>query len=286
MKALSFCPRRHNLRRAAVLLALSAGCTAGFAQDGGGRLNQRFWIQLGAFDPRIDSIVQANDAAAGLTGSRIDGESDLGLSSRKTVGLLQLGARLDDRWRLEFEYFALKRSANQTLLNGNLVFDNATYPVAATLASQFDSSVYRLSGGYSFFRNPQAELGVAVGLHVTDFKVMLDGAATVNGLQVASARKEKSKALPLPTVGLYCTYAFAPNWLGAVRADYFSLRHSGYKGTLTNLQADLLYRFTPNFSVGLGYRLDDYRLNANSAAWNGSVQYKFRGPQVVFDLGF
>jgi hypothetical protein len=252
----------------------------------GGQLDERAWIDIGAFDPTISSTVQINNASNGLAGTRIAGEDDLGLAKRKTVPSLLIGARIDERWRFEFGYFALKRSANQTVLSGNLNFDNLTFPVAASVASTFESTIYRASAGYSLLRTPDAEAGLVLGVHVTDFKVALAGVASVDGAPLAQASREKSKTLPLLTAGLYGTVALTPGWVAGGRIDYFQLNHGGYADSFTNAQLNLLYRFTPNFAAGIGYRYDDYRLKASSSTLDGTVEYQFRGPQLMLRAAF
>ncbi|MGA0572852.1 hypothetical protein ACO2Q9_19220 [Variovorax sp. VNK109] len=270
--------------RAAFSLTLAASGAAAMAQVPEGNLDQNLWLELGVFRPKIDSTIRAN-SPSGAFGTTIDGENDLGLKDNSTVGSLLLGARLGDRWRLEFEYFKLNRRTTRSLTD-TIDFGDASYPVSASLASEFNSTVYRLSGGYSLFRTPDSELGVVAGIHYTDFNFILEGAGTIGGVGTASAREERTENVALPTLGLYSTYAFAPNWMLAGRVDVFSLNHDDKKGTLVNAQLNLLYRITRNMALGVGYRLNDYRLSTTQPDWEGEVKYKFRGPQMLLNVGF
>jgi hypothetical protein len=123
-------------------------------------------------------------------------------------------------------------------------------------------------------------------VHVTDFLIALEGSGSVNGGPVSTRRERQDKTVPLPTLGLYGAYAFAPSWEATGRLDLLSLKVRDYKGRLLNIQANLFYRFTPNVALGVGYRYDDYRLRANRDDWTGKVDYRFKGPQVVLDAGF
>ena len=76
--------------------------------------------------------------------------------------------RLGQRWRIEGEYFALNRSGTR-VINKTINWGGNTYPIGITVNSEFDSDIYRLSAGYSFIKSTRSELGVALGLHVTDF---------------------------------------------------------------------------------------------------------------------
>lgn len=276
--------KRPTLRFA--LLPAFALCAAPtWAADASEHLNQSFWFQISGYRPSIDSNLQYSPKT-GAAGTEVSFERDLGLADRKTLPALLLGARFGDGWRGEFEYFKLSRSARTNLINGSITVDDTVYPVSASVASQFDSQVYRVGLGYSFLKTPDAELGAVVGLHITGFKVALEGDGLVNGQPVASKRVTQDKTVPLPTLGVYGTYAFAPHWAASGRVDVLSLKVGEYRGKLLNMQANLLYRFTPNVGLGVGYRYDDYKLKADRTDWRGKLEYQFKGPQVLMDVGF
>jgi hypothetical protein len=248
-------------------------------------LNQKFWVQLGAFRPSIDSTMQLTSSGTGLAGTTLSLEDDLGLPQRKSLGSLLLGARLADRWRLEFEHFSLKRTASAFPLETTVIVDDTTYPVSTQIDTEFDSRVYRLAVGYSFHKAPASEAGVTFGLHTTKFDASVSGVISLGGGAVVQ-REGDDATVPLPTIGLYGTYAFAPNWMVAGRVDYFSLKRGVYDGRLANLQANLIYRFTPQVGLGVGYRMDDYRLKETRDGAVTSIDYRFRGPQVFIEAGF
>ncbi len=278
-----------SLRCAARLLAMvvaAGGCGAAAAQAAGPELNQKVWLHLGAFRPHIDSQFHFDSNRTALPGTRINGEADLGWADNKTVGSLLLGVRLGGRWRIEFEYFELDRAADAPIGQRNLTVGDSTFELSARVASEFTSSVYRFTAGYSLIRLPNAEAGVALGVHATDFSIAVEGTATVNEVTVARRREHVQELLPLPTAGLYGTWAFAGSWVAQGRVDWFSLSYDGYEGTLWNVQANLLYRLTPNVALGIGYRLNDYAIKADRPSWRGEVDYRFRGPQILVEAGF
>ena len=194
-----------------------------------------------------------------------------------TLGSFFAGARLGERWKIEAEYFQLNRS-NSRAINRTIVWGNNTYPINTVVDGKFESTVYRLSGGYSFVKNEQAEVGAALGLFVTDFTASLT-ASTVGG-------KKGDTLAPLPTIGLYGAYAFSPRWLLSGRVDYFSLNYGDYDGSLKNFTAAIDYRLTRNFGVGAGYRYVDYDLSVTKSSFNGDIRYKFNGPTVYSVVSF
>jgi hypothetical protein len=262
------------------LLALPAAAQMITTSD-----EQRYWIELGAFAPDVNSTVRIDSKLTGRSGTLIDFEDDLDLSDRKTLPTLLLGMRLGENWRVEFEYFELKRSGSKSI-SRDLSFGDSDFNVGATLDSEFGSTVYRLSGGYSFLKTPEAEIGGVLGLHVTDFTVALSGQASVNGSAIALRSERKEQLAPLPTLGLYGSYAFSPSWAIGARADFFSVKVDEYRGRLLNLQANVRYNFNKNWALSLGYRSDDYRLEVDGTDWAGEVDYRFSGPQLTLHAGF
>lgn len=279
---------RETKRASAFLLALPIaacfGASSAMAAEPVNSLNQNVWLRLGAFHPDIESSARVDHPVTGAAGTEVDFE-DLGLAKKKTLPTLLLGARFGDGWRAEFEYFQLKRNGVTTL--GQLLnFDDTTFPVQASLETNFRSDVYRASIGYSFVHTPQAEVGAVFGLHVTKFDISLLGNIAIQGQPASTQSEQKKQTVPLPTLGLYGAFVLAPNWEATGRIDLFSLKHNQYDGRLINAQANLIYRFSSNVGFGLGYRYDDYRLNANKDDFRGRVDYKFRGPQAFLEVGF
>jgi len=267
-----------NVRKGAgvaLLLSLAAAVPGlAAAQDASWNVNpglQDTWtFQLGAYIPSVDTTASLN-SSSGAIGTSVSLEDDLGFSDRKTLGSFFAGARLGQRWKIEFEYFELNRSHSKAI-NRTINWGDQTYTLNTVVDGEFNSSVYRLSGGYSFVKNDQAEVGAALGLFVTDFKVSLF-AAGVGG-------EAKDALAPLPTIGLYGAYAFSPRWLLSGRVDYFSLNYGDYDGSLTNFTVGVDYRIARNFGIGAGYRYVDYDVDVTKSNYNGSIRYKFNGPTI------
>jgi hypothetical protein len=266
---------------AALLLGLAG---AARAQDAPG-LEQRGWLQLGALDTRFKSEVRIDSTNGSAIGSDVRLEADLGLPEHKTVARVLAGLRLGQAWRVEGEVLTLRRQG-RAQLTADIVVEDTTYAAAGQVDSRFDSSIARLALGWSFHRSDTSELGLALGLHITDFRLKLAGVASVNGTQVGQRSVEKSQAVPLPALGAFGALALAPGWRVAGRIDALSLNSRGYKGQLTNAEVQVLYHPTALFGLGLGYRLVDYRVDADTKQFSGRVDYKFSGPQATLDLQF
>ena len=236
-------------------------------------LTDGFTLEIGAYAPKVRTDAHF-DSTLG-PGTSVSFEDDLGLDDRKTQVAVLGKLRLGQRWRIEGEYFALNRSGTR-VISKTINWGGNTYPIGIVVDSEFDSDIYRLSAGYSFIKDTQAEFGVALGLHVTDFTASIAGANV--------ARRTGDALAPLPTIGLYGSYALTPRWLLSGRVDFFSFSYNDYDGSLVNAVAAVDYRFTRNFGIGLGYRYVDYDLDVTKSSFSGGVKYQFSGP-VLYLVG-
>ncbi|HEX6018609.1 MAG TPA: outer membrane beta-barrel protein [Burkholderiaceae bacterium] len=263
---------------AAALLGLSAAAFAETPQD-------RFWAGLEYFYPTISSTAHIDATATARPGTSISLEDELDLSDRKGTPYVNLGMRLGENWRLEFEYYSLKRTAAKTL-GRQIEWGDTTFPVGANLESKFDSTIYRITGGWSWLKTQQAEAGIGFGLHITDFKTQLSGQGTGILTGTGFQREAHDALVPLPTVGLYGSYAVAPQVTLRGRVDFLSLKYQDYDGRLMNWMAAVDWRFAKNVGIGAGYRYVDYKLEATKSDFTGEVRYKFKGPTIFVNAGF
>lgn len=277
-RALRGTPATHQAVAAALVL-----CAGGAWAQGLVLPEQRVWLQISAYRPHVDSGLRLDDTDSVLRGTPLDGENDFGLADSKTVPALLLGGRLSDRWRAEFEYFALNRSARAT--TDGLRFGEGQF--VADIDTRMRTRTYRLSAGYSFLRQPDREAGVLVGAHVTDALLSVRGAAVVDGQPVGAFTERRSETVPAPTVGLYGSYRpGAGRWELNGRIDLFKLNIGDYDGRLVNVQANAMYRVTPNVGLGVGWRYHDLRVDADARNFSGEIDYRMSGPQVFLQAGF
>jgi hypothetical protein len=244
-----------------------------------------FWGELSWFLPEISSTARLDLTATSRPGTEIKLEDDLDLDDRKSAPYLTLGMRLGERWRLAFEYYELNRSASKATTR-QIEWGDTTFPVGAQLETTFDTTIYRFSGGYSFYKEPMAEAGVSFGLHITDFTTALSGIGNgPNG--TASFQNEKRDVLvPLPTGGLYGTYRFSDQLALRGSVDLLSFKYDEYDGRLINWMAAIDWRIAKNWGAGIGYRYVDYQLDAESSDFRGEINYKFRGPTLFLNAAF
>jgi hypothetical protein len=247
-------------------------------------MQARYWFEAQAYWPDVDTTVSIA-GPNGRIGTKIDLESDLDLSDRKTLPAFQAGARLGERWSLVGEYYGLDRNGSSQAAR-DITFDDVTYSAGAALSSGFDTKIYRAAVGYAFIQGDRGELGASVGLHLTQFKISIAGEGHVGNAAVQSELRKRDALAPLPTLGLYSGYTLTSRLTASARVDYLSLKVGDYDGRLVNTEARLGYRLLDHVELGAAYRYVDYDLNIDKARWQGELAYKFKGPAVFLRAVF
>lgn len=251
----------------------------------GQALQDKFWIQVSGYYPKIDTDITLSSTSVPTVGTTIDLEDDLGLDDRQLLPAVFGGVRIGGNFSIGAEYYALNRDTTHTIAR-DIVIEDVTYPANASVTSGFDTDVYRLTLGYAFVRRPNFEIGGAIGLHATNFAVEFSGQGTV-GNQAASFQSRRHEFLaPLPTVGLFGTVQVARGLTLGARIDYLSLSMGDYDGRLINTQATLAYRIFRNVGIGVMYRYVDYRVDVEKERFTGRLAYSFSGPAFFIEAGF
>jgi hypothetical protein len=266
-----------SLVTAAVLVALSGPAAAQ-------SLEKTWLLQVSAYFPGVDSSVRA-DASDGSIGTVVDFEQDLGFDRNSTLPAFMLEWRPGDDWVLNAEYYSVGRTSTKRL-DREITLGDTVFPVSGEVSAGFDSDIVRFTIGNRLFQRPNLEIGVAAGLHGTDFQVFVAGQGTVAGNPGQFRNEARSVFAPLPTIGAFLNARPAKKLQVNARFDWLSLTIDNYTGRLINTEVSTAYSIHKNFDVGVMYRLVDYGLKVKQDSWKGRVDYKFSGPAIFIQAGF
>lgn len=243
-------------------------------------VGDKAWIEGSWFLPKVSSEIQVSRTGSTTPGTEIDLESDLGLDDREGLPAISAGGRITRNIVVVADYYAIGRDATKTL-DRTIVVEDVTYPVNASVTTGFDSDIYRLTVGYSFYHKDNVEIGGAIGLHATDFAVSISGTGSVGGgAPVGGTVRRQEFLAPLPTLGLYGSVEITEGLTLSGRIDYMSLKVGDFDGSLTNTQAALAYQLMDNVAIGAMYRLVDYRVDVEKPRFTGRFEYEFKGPAI------
>jgi hypothetical protein len=239
-------------------------------------LTDRFAFEFGGYYSRSNTQASLGPSSGG-TGVVVDFEDTLGLEKRSLTGIAGFLWRISERWRLEAEYFRLNRDASRTLAS-NVTWGDQTFNAGTTVNSRYDFYDIRISGGYSFFKRRDKELGVGLGLHMAGIKT---------SLSAAGVGAESTDVLaPLPVLNLFGAFALTNEWALRVRMDWLSLNYDIYHGDLRSTAVDVLYQPFRNVGFGLGVRSFALDVEIDDPKWHGKAQTSFNGPTLFMTVSF
>ena len=287
----------NGLRRGgvAIILALAAGAPSqhAVAADEGDSpppalMDREFLVAFGGFFPRIQSTVTLTSPRG--NGREFSGEN-VGLDKSMSSAWIHFNWRFKPRHQFQAEWFLLDRDGARTA-DRALEIGDTVIGVGASLESEFDLNVGRLTYGYSVVRNEKLDIAFLVGAHIATAKVSVSAAGnvSVNGTPVVGGSTTESsgtKTFPLPHIGGSATYAFTPRFTGELAALVFALDLGDYSGSLFEVDAFLAYQLTKHFGIGGGLKYFNLDLEADSSR-GGSVAYKYEffGPAVFGYVSF
>ena len=239
-------------------------------------LTDRFNFEAGAFYSRSSTSASLGPSSGG-TGVVVDFEDTLGLDERNLTGIAGFRWRVSERWRVEVEYFKLNRSATRTL-ETQVNWGDQVFPVGSTVSTSYDIYDVRVSGGYSFFKRKDKELGIGAGLHVMGIRASLQGA----GIGADSS----DVLAPLPVLNLYGAFAMTKEWAVRMRMDWLSLSYGDYSGDIRSTAIDVLYQPFRNVGFGVGMRSLIVDVEIDSSDWRGKARTSFSGPTAFMSVSF
>ena len=239
-------------------------------------LQDRWTFGAGVFFPSTTTQASLTSNRTGL-GTTIDFEDGLDIERSKTVPALYGRWRINQRWRIDAEYFRLNRSSERAI-DRDIQWGDQTFSANTTVSAKFNFSDLRVSAGYSFFRTPDKELGAGLGVHMAWYDVSLNSSTSGNEGQDVLA--------PLPVLSLYGNFALTDRWAVGTRLDRFSLEYDKFDGGLTSLALDLQYQPFKHVGFALGYRALAIKAEVEGDRVTGKFRQNLQGPMVSMNVSW
>ena len=253
-------------------------------------LDDKYFLILGGFFPRIDSNVRVN-SNSGINGSGLDVEDDLGLDDSVASPYLYFRWRFHPVHRVELEYYELLRDG-VSIMQRDFSFGNISGGAGVGVRTSFDVRIARITYGYDIFKDKKKEFGILAGMHVTSGKIQaqFSGNLSIEGFGSVSgsvATEEAGITFPLPHIGGFFAYSFTPKFSTQLDLMLFRIEVAGIKGSLTEANATLHYQFVKNFGIGTGLKFYRFRLEDTGFSDRDSqFNYDFFGPVLYGSASF
>lgn len=260
-------------------LPLSANAADAFSNSS---LTKTWVFDAGAVFQHLDGGATA-DLRGGRGGSI--GFSQIGLDDHSTSPFFAARWRFADRWRFDFTFELVDIDGTRTV-SRDIEFGRITILAGATAASSIDVRSYSGFIGYSFAKGEKSELGARFGLTIVDAEFDLKGTVRLENRTTSTATQEASVLGPLPTLGIYGTYALSDRWTVEGSVDGLAGSLGSYSGHYLAATANLTYWITDMFALGFGYRYVDGKLEHEGDAMTTAVEFRYSGPVVKASVGF
>ncbi len=167
-----------------------------------------------------------------------------------------------------------------------LIFGDIRAKGFLAVDTSFETDFYVTQVGYSFLKNERGELGVGAGLHVVDFDTTLKVSGEINGIGGSVQSDTADLTVPLPNILGFGTYAFTPKLSLDGSIGWFGLDYNDYSGNLVTLSANLEYRLTDHFGIGVGYNYVDMDLTIKKSSRKNEYDLEYNGPVLYVSAGF
>ncbi|HNP34526.1 MAG TPA: MipA/OmpV family protein [Woeseiaceae bacterium] len=219
-----------------------------------------------AFFMRADTVLNLDDNSLPSIGL----EDFHNLDERDVVYPVALRWRLGRYHSMGLRYFELYRDGSTDLIEPQTI-RGTIFDSGDTLQTDFRTRVAQFDYGFAFFNDPQKELIVFGGLHVTDFKYVVQG---------SDERIAASTTAVLPLIGARARLNPTSRIAAIVSLEIFALDFDRYNGQLVDLALAGEYRFSEVFACGLGYRYYRQKLQSSDDSFVGELQIDYHGPYI------
>ena len=275
---------RHPLVRllagGAVLAMFAGHATADDTQ----LTQQPFQISLGGFTNASEITIRA------------DGETGAGTSFDwgDTIGDVDgTSIRLDSYWRINDRHhirFMYTENSNRRtkVLDREIEWQGETFPVNASVASDFGFYVVEVAYEYDFSKREDRELVLSAGLHYTAFAAELIGTYDTpgGGGGTTTAGSEAKLGAPLPVLGARGMWNLGGNWWLDGQVQFFQISFGDVDGSILNYRAAVIWQPKQWLGLGVGYDSFGIDVDAEGDRLEGSLDWTYSGPQMFFNFAF
>ena len=278
-----------------LLLVLSVSATA-YADDDYNKFDYPFRVFVGGFWPEVDSKLAINSEDRDL-GAAIDIEKFLGVEGSKGVAWGGVAWNFARRHSVELEYFSLERSGSESDTFSPPIEVGDFYIENGSIDTFYNTSVGRLTYGFSMIRNDRTDLQFKAGLHLADLEAgvrlagQICGPTTIPteppgcpGAQSETAASDVTA--PLPHIGASLTYVMTPNWVLNVQAMGFAVEIDSIEGTITEFTTDIAWQPFEHFGFGAGFRYFKTSVEGREPSFNGKFDFEYLGPTLYVHAVF
>jgi hypothetical protein len=247
-----------------------------YADDG---LPDRLVISAGPYYVRNSSTTAAYSPAGVPLSVAVNFNRDLGLDESDGSYRIDGYYRFAEKHRLDFAWYRVNRTGTATIRE-DFSWNDQDYFAGWTVESRSKNQTIKLNYLYSFYRSQQTELGLGLGLHITNLS---SGVAVTSFNNILPPNPDDyvgeaalKTVAPLPVVSALVSYYITPRWRVVWNYDVFYLDYSGIRGDFSDSNIAVEYQAFRHLGVGIGYNRVEFDLEGkdNGDRYNLTTRYE------------
>jgi hypothetical protein len=243
-----------------------------FAADGVTTIEEDpFYLSLGAYFVSRTNATLRLDRTAGVAtlGTSLNWEQDLGGETSMTVPRLDGYYRFAPKHRVDFSWYKIERGG-QIVTQRGIDFGDASFPAGTPINSAWDTETIKLTYTYSFYRKPEIETSLSLGLHITDIDMSLQSPLGISEAETVTA--------PLPVFGFRLDYAITPKWWVRTKYELFFLDSiDEFQGAYSDFTISIEHRTFEHVGFGFGLNRNALDLEVTSDTKRGAFNSVLNG---------
>lgn len=226
-------------------------------------------LGLAAYD-NFDTTMRVT-GDSGL-GALLDLEDLLGLDEDQSVFRADTFYRFSPRHRLNLSYYDIDRDGDKTI-EEDLVIGDVTFPAGSGVATQFDTTILKLSYQYNFVTDLRTAIGASIGLHTMKFDTRFE-------TQSGTFEESFKATAPLPVLGLHAEYALSPKWKLLGSSEFFQIELGDFDGFLADNRLSLEHNLFKHVGWGIGFNSFTLDASVEDDNLTADVEYAFQGLMI------
>lgn len=250
----------------------------------------KYFFSLGAYRASNDVKLRWEPTTGSIPGSHIDVKRDLGLDLDGTEGFFEAGASFGhgsrSGHRHKFELFRYGYNAQSSLLlTDDFQIGDDLFVEGADFEGDLDITLLGASYTWFFHHGDQSAFGIGMGAIRYEVSAALAAAAMVNG-EVEAVSAGISESNWVPQIHAEYVKSLSRHWRVGVDASFVKKSGGGFSGEAIDLGAKVDYFPWQNFGFSLRYNYNDINLEFDKSRFNGAIDIKTHGPQLMATLRF
>ena len=243
----------------------------------------RFSISAGQYGSRFSTDVRVNPTDGTAEGTAVNLERDLGLKKSRSVQRFAIEWRPLARHELAANYVSADRSGFAAL-DREIVFQNRTYPVSASVTTAFDTA--KREATYTYWAKKTDRGGVGIMLGGAGLSIDASLVAQRPG-ETLTISQDASTNVPVALLGAQFRYAFGDRVVARASAAALPrVKIDVYSGRATTADARLEFRVVRGVSIGAAYNYFHLDGTVADPQFAGKLALRVDGPEAYLRLGW